>query len=102
MNPERWQRVEQLYHIALTRDADQRASFLAEACAGDDALRREVESLLRHEGTAAGFLAAPALLVAAKVMAEEPASFFTGRRFGSFTIHSLLGAGGMGEKLCSG
>ena len=55
MNPERWQRVEQLYHTALARDADGRASFLAEACAGDEALRREVESLLAHRSRPRGF-----------------------------------------------
>ena len=33
MNPERWRKVEQLYHSALEREANQRAAFLAEACA---------------------------------------------------------------------
>jgi Tol biopolymer transport system component len=97
MPTDRWRRVEELYHQALTCDESQRATFLRQACADDEALRRDVESLLKHEGTAAGFLAAPALEVAAQAMAEDPAAFFTGRRFGSYTIHSPLGAGGMGE-----
>jgi hypothetical protein len=97
MSTDRWRRVEELYHEALRRDASQRATFLSEACADDEALLREVESLLRHEGSAAGFLAAPALEVSAKIMSEEPAAFFAGRRFGSYTIHSAPGAGGMGE-----
>ena len=43
MTSERWQRVEQLYHAALNRDASQRAAFLDGACAGDESLRQEVE-----------------------------------------------------------
>jgi eukaryotic-like serine/threonine-protein kinase len=44
--PDRWNTVEGLYHAALARPVDERATFLAEACAGDEGLRREVESLL--------------------------------------------------------
>ena len=34
MTPVRWQRIEQLYHEALERDANERAALLAEVCAG--------------------------------------------------------------------
>jgi hypothetical protein len=57
MTPERWQQIEQLYHAALERDANERAAFLAEACAGDYVLRGEVESLLRCDECAEHFLA---------------------------------------------
>ena len=46
MTPEHWQQVDQLLEQALEQDPEQRGSFLKEACKGDDALRREVESLL--------------------------------------------------------
>jgi len=39
---ERWKQVENIYHAALERETATRAAFLAEACAGDDELRREV------------------------------------------------------------
>jgi hypothetical protein len=42
---------------ALAREAAERATFLQVACAGDDALPRDVESLLANESQAAGFLA---------------------------------------------
>ena len=48
MTPERWQQVDQLYHSALEREPGQRSAFLVEACAGDEELRCEVESLLAH------------------------------------------------------
>ena len=42
----RWERVEELYHGALERDSSERVAFLQAACAGDESLRQEVESLL--------------------------------------------------------
>src|SRR5262245_54144019 len=97
MTSERWHRVEQLYHAALGRDASQRAAFLTVACAGDEALRQDIESLLAHEQTAEGFLAAPAVEAAAKVVAKDAAPSLIGRQLGSCLVLSLLGAGGMGE-----
>ena len=58
--PERWARVERLYHEALARGVHEREAFLADTCADDDALRREIESLLAHDGGAA-FLSTPAV-----------------------------------------
>src|SRR5262245_1635194 len=74
MTPERLQRIKQLYHIALERDANEREAFLAEVCAGDESLRSEVESLLRCDARAEGFMEAPALEVAAQLQAEEQAA----------------------------
>jgi eukaryotic-like serine/threonine-protein kinase len=97
MTSERWQRVEQLSHAALDRDASQRASFLDGACAGDESLRQEVESLLAQEQSAEGRLAAPALGTASKVIVEHPAPSLIGRQLGAYEGLSLLGAGGRGE-----
>ena len=46
MTPERWQQIEKLFYAALEREPNQRAAWLAEACAGDESLREEVEALL--------------------------------------------------------
>ena len=93
MKPDRWSQVSQLCHAALAQDANERGRFLAQACEGDDALRREVESLLAHEGTAERFLTAPVLEMAAKVMAEDAGGSLSGRQIGSYQILSRLGAG---------
>ena len=92
-----WQQIEKLYHSALEHEPRQREAFLREACAGDEALRREVESLLAHQPQAESFIEAPALEVAAKGMAENRAPSLVGRQVGPYKIHSLLGVGGMGE-----
>jgi eukaryotic-like serine/threonine-protein kinase len=95
MTSDRWQKVERLYDAALEREENQRAAFLREACAGDDALRQEVESLLAQE-KGAGFFESPALEVAAQQFAAEPGQDLIGWRIGSYQILSLLGAGGHG------
>src|SRR5262245_60376279 len=97
MTPERWRQIEQLYHGALKRDTDERAAFLAEACAGDESLRGEVESLLRCDARAERFFESPALDVAAQLCAEDRVQSMIGRQIGPYQILSLLGAGGMGE-----
>ena len=51
MNPERWQQIETLYHAALERESGACGMLLDQACAGDEKLRREVEVLLRYDGS---------------------------------------------------
>ena len=70
MKPERWQQVEQLYHAALEHEEAERIAFLENACAGDLALRREVESLLSHDQPAADFMESAAIEAVAKAMAR--------------------------------
>jgi eukaryotic-like serine/threonine-protein kinase len=96
---ERWKRVEILYHAALQRPRGERAAFLGEACAGDEALRLEVESLLAQPASDAGFLGTPALAVAARGVGPQSsgAMLAAGHALGPYTILGLLGAGGMGE-----
>jgi eukaryotic-like serine/threonine-protein kinase len=89
MTPERWRRVEELYDAALMRGADSRDAFLADACAGDEELRREVESLLTQPVSAEGFLEAPA------VATPDP-SILSGKRLGIYEVLEQIGAGGMG------
>ena len=101
MNYERWRRIEQLFHAALQRDKEQRASFLAEACSDDEALRREVELLLAVNQQAAGLLSSPALEVEARNLAERladsPPVVAAGQEMGHYRILSRIGGGGMGE-----
>src|SRR5215813_11270282 len=51
MDPERWERVARLYESALERDPAAREAFLRDAAGDDEALRREVESLLAQDAT---------------------------------------------------
>src|SRR4030095_801912 len=98
VNAERWQLVEKIYHAARECEANGRAAFLNDACAGDEALRRGVESLLAFEDQAANFIELPAVDVAAKMIAEEHGvTLAAGKMINRYKIVSPIGAGGMGE-----
>jgi len=94
MTPERWATIEKLYHEALAQDTADRGRFLADACAGDEALRRDVRSLLEHDGSAA-FLSTPAVVQVGHVIPTD--SSLIGKAIGPYAISARIGAGGMGE-----
>jgi serine/threonine protein kinase/tetratricopeptide (TPR) repeat protein len=96
MTPERWQQIDQLLDAALQRNAEERGSFLTDSCAGDDSLRREIESLLEAHNRAATFIEASPP-VAAEVITDDQVKGMIGRTLGHYQIRALLGAGGMGE-----
>jgi serine/threonine protein kinase/Tol biopolymer transport system component len=98
MTPERWKRVEELYHAARTRSSGERLAFLDAVCPDDESLRRDVESLLNELSPADGFLSEPALARAARSAFDEASTItMTGRTVGAYHLQTLLGAGGMGE-----
>ena len=56
MKPERWRRIEELYHAALELEAGRREAFLEDACAGDAELRGEIDSLIAVRPSDGGWL----------------------------------------------
>ena len=86
MDRQRWTKIESVYHAALAKEPGERPDYLAAACAGDSALRREVESLL---GFADAKLESP--------VAADGRRWAPGVNLGSYKILAPLGAGGMGE-----
>ena len=97
MKPEHWQRIKTLLQSALEREPGERRAFLAAACAGDESLRKEVESLIISHEQAGGFIEEPAYGVIAEIIADEQATSMLGRTLGHYKVLELLGAGGMGE-----
>ena len=99
MSADRQRQIAELCQAALARNASDRAAFLREACAGDEALKKEVESLLRYEGTGAHFLERPAVEEVARLVSSHPGSSvdLAGTRLGAYQIEARIGAGGMGE-----
>ena len=95
--------VEDVLHAALTCEPAQRDAVVAEACAGNASLRREVDSLLAAHDRAAhdDFLGRPA----AEVLGAPPAADAPGARTqterlaealeGRYVVERELGHGGM-------
>jgi serine/threonine-protein kinase len=88
----RWGRLERIYHEAGALPEAERPRFLEQACADDPALRREVETMLRHADTR--YLEEP---IAAAVSATPTVGSMTGRQLRVYEIGEVMGAGGMGE-----
>src|SRR5215510_9714887 len=68
---ERWRRVERVYLSALSCQDSERSAVLDDLCRGDEALRREVVSLLRAQLAAGSFLDDGAMAVAAEIVRGE-------------------------------
>src|SRR5947209_15834610 len=89
MSPDRWRKVERLYHAALERDPEIRLAFLAEASGNDEELLEEVRSLLEHQNGDSR-LDRPVWEPGEE---STEARFAAGTRLGQYTIEASLGAG---------
>jgi serine/threonine protein kinase/Tol biopolymer transport system component len=95
--PERWQQVEGLFHAVLALDEPERPGFLRHACADDDSLRRELDSLLTFERRSPAFMRDSALEAAAVLLSSDSTTEPPDRQLGPYVIGELLGSGGMGN-----
>ena len=66
-----WTTVKRIHQSALDVDPSERAAFLDKSCGGDEALRREVHSLLAYATEAETFLERPAADIAARPSSES-------------------------------
>ena len=103
MEPERWKQVDSVLTSVRERPPEERETFLRHACAGDEALEREVRSLLNWHQQEGDFLESPAMAVAAQAFArqqskymQDSSDFSTGQAISHYRIVGKLGGGGMG------
>jgi len=102
MDSNRWKQVDSLLQAVLDRPPEERDAFLRHACAGDEALEREVSSLLKSQQHAGSFLESPAIQVSARAIAQqqegstESIGSPISRVISHYRIVAGLGRGGIG------
>ena len=97
MTPEWYRKVGEVFRAAAEIPLDKRDAFLDDACGHDNALRQEVDSLLRHDSEAVGWIDSRALEIAAPVLASMPSGSWVNRQVHHYRVSSLIGRGGTGE-----
>src|SRR5215470_3394854 len=90
---ENWERIQSLFLEALDLSPEERARFLDNACAGDPEIRREVESLIAHDGVGEQAIG-EALKHTAQSLFES--GDLSGKRLGVWRVLREIGRGGMG------
>jgi eukaryotic-like serine/threonine-protein kinase len=86
---ERWREIERLFAATLEIAADQRKTFLEQACGGDATLRAQVERMLVADE-------AEHAMVDSAALPEPPADRYSGTVLGAWRIEDKIGDGGAG------
>ncbi|HSK74112.1 MAG TPA: protein kinase [Pyrinomonadaceae bacterium] len=97
MADEDWQKVREVFDLALRQKPEDRGKFVNEACGEDFKLRAEVESLLSSLNSAENFLETPAVAKVADLIEGEAKKLERGTCFAHYEIIEQIGTGGMGE-----
>jgi serine/threonine protein kinase len=101
MDSERERHITSIFHSAIAREPHERGPYLEGACAGDNALRHEVEALIKSHESAGSFIDSPAYERGAELLEGNSGARAgqkrVGQSIGPYKIISLVGAGGMGE-----
>ncbi len=94
MNSADWEKVKDLFALALEQPRERREDFLREACGEDAELLREVVSLLEAHDESRPVLERKDFGVASLFDATAPG--YEGKEFGHYKVIRELGRGGMG------
>jgi len=93
MNPDQFRRLGALYDAAAGLGPADRSRFIAESCADDEEVRRELLAAFVADDGRSGLTGLVERAAAAAVGVDAP---WTGRRLGPYRIVRPLGQGGMG------
>ncbi|MCL4851693.1 MAG: protein kinase, partial [Bryobacteraceae bacterium] len=93
MDPERWDRIVELFLEAREKRGPEQIALLESACGNNRSLRNAVEEMLLHDEDAGSFLLASPLVKPAAAVSRLSG----GQRIGRYELLAPTGRGGMGE-----
>lgn len=91
-----WPKIDELLDSLIEMPRPERAAFLDRECGDDDALRREIESLLAAHDAASGYFDSLPESIADDLIRDRQIAAMTGRVLGHYQLTREIGRGGMG------
>jgi eukaryotic-like serine/threonine-protein kinase len=95
MDPERWERVQMLFHEAADMPREEQLSYLQRAC-DDASMVNDVQAMLAEDARGNSLLDREMAEVAHEILREPVNASLPKQNFGPFKIKRPLGEGGMG------
>ncbi len=82
MADEKWQKVKEIFDVALRQTPEERPKYISEVCGEDKTLLAEIESLFSSLDKAEDFMEENAVAQVANITAGEKENLETGKHFG--------------------
>jgi serine/threonine-protein kinase len=97
METETWEKVENIFHIAIELPFAERNAFLQNECAGNGELISEVESLIKSFEKDSYILDEPVFELGLDAIGKKSQKNLANSTIGFYKLEEKIGAGGMGE-----
>jgi serine/threonine-protein kinase len=98
LEPDRWQKIEEIFQDALELPEEERADYLSEVAGDDTPLRSELEALLEAHRSSGSFLDEPVVDAGISQIIRDKRGKrddFRNRKIGPYRLLKKLGEGGM-------